>query len=356
MVDTRLLLIDDDKEFCDVLIMSMKNNFAHVLSATDIESGISLLSQYNFNCIVLDINIAGRNGAEIIKYLISHQENLNNKTPIIIMSGYINDQFIEKHNERFAGILRKPFEKNELLTMIKNAVAENGNTEEVSNLHENNEELPTIKCDLPFPVNQLQSRVDNILKQVKKTSKLKQLLLSVVDRSSDNYIMAHAGLIINISTALAIKLEWNTDKTLEKFVYSAYLHNMALKSRPDLARYTSFDNIELLKDKFSSEDFQLIWNHPEVAAKTVTEYKEIPPEVDTIIRQHHELPKGNGFPSHHNHKKIIPLSAVFIVAHELANYIIRNPNWKLEKFIEEYRKKITGAHFHKILKALEEMA
>ncbi len=350
-----ILLIDDDKEFIEVLKLALSKTYKNVHAVSDIETGINLLSQYNFSCIVLDINIAGRNGAEIIKYLVEHQDNLNNTTPVIIMSGYINEQFIEKHSTRFAGILRKPFEKNELTSLIDDTI--NRTSEENEKVDDtNNEDLPTIKCELPFPVNQLQARVDNILKQVKKTSKLKQLLLSVVDRNSDNYIMAHAGLIINISTAIAIKLEWNTDKTLEKFVFAAYLHNMALKSRPDLARYSSLDNIEAIKEKFSKEDYQLLWNHGDIAAKTIEDYKEIPPEVETIIRQHHELPKGNGFPSHANHKKIIPLSAVFIVSHEFANYIIRNPNWKLEKFIEEFRKKITGAHFHKILKALEDMS
>lgn len=353
MAENYLLLIDDDQDFNEALALSMQKDFEKVHTANNIESAINLLSQFNFSCIVLDINIAGRNGAEIVKYLIEHPENFNNKTPLIIMSGYIDDKFIEKHKNRFAGILRKPFEKSELLIAIQNALA--GTPPEEIKEDAATEELPTIKCDLPFPVNQLQSRVDNILKQVKKTSKLKQLLLNVVDRSSDNYIMAHVGLIINISTAIALKLEWNTDKTLEKFVYAAYLHDMALKSRPDLARYRSIDNIEAMKDKFTPEDFDLLWRHSEIAAKTIEDYKEIPPEVEAIVRQHHELPKGNGFPNKHDHKKIIPLAVVFIVAHELADYIILNPNWKLENFVEEYRKKITGAHFHKILKALEEM-
>lgn len=355
MADKYLLLIDDDKDFIEALSLSMQKEFEKIHTASDVDTGLNLLSQFNFHCIVLDINLAGRNGAEIIKYLIAHPDNQNNKASLIIMSGYIDDNFIEKHKTRFAGILRKPFEKSELLSIIRQALQTKPITNEEPKEDNASEELPTIKCDLPFPVNQLQSRVDNILKQVKKTSKLKQLLLNVVDRSSDNYIMAHVGLIINISTAIALKLEWNTDKTLEKFVYAAYLHDMALKSRPDLARYRSVDNIEVIKDKFTPEDFDLLWRHSEIAAKTIEDFKEIPPEVEAIVRQHHELPKGNGFPNRFDHKKIIPLAAVFIVAHELADYIIRNPSWKLDKFIEEYRKKMTGAHFHKILKALEDL-
>ena len=352
MDQKQLLIVDDDKDFIDVLSLSLSKEYQSVITASLVEVAIAELDLQKFDCIILDINLAGRNGAEVIKYLVENPTNQNNQTPLIIMSGYVDLKFIEKNKTRFAGIIKKPFEKNELKEILNTVFSE---TQPDLSVDLSKEELAPIKCDLPFPVNQLQSRVDNILNQVKKTTKLKQLLLSAVDRSSDNYIMAHIGLTINISTAIALKLEWNTDKTLEKFVFAAYLHDMALKSRPDLAKYRSLDNLELIKDKFTSEDFDLLWRHSEIAAKTIEGYKEIPAEVESIVRQHHELPKGNGFPNKHDFKKIIPLSAVFIIAHELADYIIRNPNWKLEKFIEEYRKKMTGAHFHKIMRALEEL-
>ncbi|MBC7538900.1 MAG: hypothetical protein H7281_08765 [Bacteriovorax sp.] len=50
-----------------------------------------------------------------------------------------------------------------------------------------------------------------------------------IDRNIDNYIITHINMLINISTAICMQIEWNTDKTLEKFVYAAYLKDMAMK-------------------------------------------------------------------------------------------------------------------------------
>ena len=50
--------------------------------------------------------------------------------------------------------------------------------------------------------------------------------------------------------------------------------------------------------------------------------EEIPPDVDVIISQHHELPDGTGFPRGLNYQRITPLSTVFIVAHDLVRHLM----------------------------------
>jgi len=77
-------------------------------------------------------------------------------------------------------------------------------------------------------------------------------------------------------------------------------------------------------------------NHPAQAAALVKLWPDIPPELDTIIIQHHERPDGSGFPAGLTHQKIIPLAAIFIVAEDLVNAIFKSPNQKLDvaQFLE----------------------
>jgi len=72
-----------------------------------------------------------------------------------------------------------------------------------------------------------------------------------------------------------------------------------------------------------------------------------------MIEQHDERPKGTGFPNVLEAKRIIPLSTVFIVANDFADYIIYQPNWKGEVYLKRLDVHFKGAHFRKVRNALK---
>lgn len=345
-----LLIVDDSKEIIDIIKEIIGGLFDKVLSTGSVPEAHKLLENYVFSYIVLDINLAdGRNGAEVLKYMVENPENKNNQCPVVILSAIINAQFIEKFNSKFAGIVTKPFDHAEFVQLTKDVLE--------PKLVFAYKDIPTAKCDLPFPVAQLEQKVSKIMVEVKKNTKLKQLFHDLnIDRHEDNYIMTHIGMLINISVGISIKLEWNTDKTLEKFVYASYLHDMALADRPDLAKIKATAlELELMSEKMDAKDHQLVFDHAIIAANTIDEIPEIPQDVSMIVRQHHELPKENGFPFRLPYTKITPLSSVFIVAHDLTHYILDNPKWTVKDYLVKAKNKFKGPHFAKILQALGEM-
>lgn len=347
-----LLIVDDSKEIVEIVENILGGLFDKVVTAGTVEAAQEILSKFLVSFIVLDINLEGRNGAEVVKYLVDHPENENNGCPVVILSGIITTQFFERYGQRFAGIVRKPFDHDKLFQMTK-TISEGGVYVSENPL----DDIPEIKCELPFPIPQLEQKVNKIMEQVKKNTKLKQLFAEMkIDRTDDNYILSHIGMLINISTGICIKLEWSTEKTLEKFVYAAYLHDMALSDRSDLAKIAgSYFEVELLKDKLSAYDFKLVIEHPNIAAKKIDELEEIPPDVGVIVRQHHELPKESGYPARLGFNKITPLSTVFIVAHDLTDYILNNPNWTIKDYMAKAKMKFKGQHFAKVLSALNDM-
>lgn len=344
-----LLIVDDNIAIIDIVAIVLEGLFDKVLTATSVEAAQELLSKNEFSFAILDINLEGRNGAEVIKYLIDHPENKNNTCPLMIVSGIINPQFIKKYSQRFSGILMKPFNHSDLRESVEKIMSgEPLNNPEV--------DLPPLKCDLPFPIIQLEQRVTKILDSVKKNAKLKQLFTKMsVDRTADKYISTHIGMLVNISTAIAIQMQWNTDKTLEKFVFAAYLHDMALQTRPDLARIKDLEELESLKDKLSSLDYKLVFEHPTIAARTMHDMPEIPLDVGVIVRQHHELPKEDGFPRGLAHNKIVPLSVIFIIAHDMTHFILENPKWTVDGYLAKAKLKFKGSQFQKVLSALSEI-
>lgn len=345
-----LLIVDDSKEIIDILQEIVGGLFDKVLTTGTVNQANKLLENHVFSCIFLDINLEdGRNGAEVLRYMVEHPENKNNDCPVVIISGIINAQFIEKFSSKFAGIISKPFDHDELLELTKDILD--------ARLNSSYKDIPTAKCDLPFPVAQLEQKVNKIMSEVKKNTKLKQLFHDLnIDRHADNFIMTHIGMLINISIGISIKLEWNTDKTLEKFVYASYLHDMALADRPDLAKIKATAlELELMGEKMDPKDHKLVFEHATIAANTIDGIPEIPQDVGMIVRQHHELPKENGFPLRLPFAKITPLSSVFIVAHDLTHYILDNPKWTMKDYLAKAKNKFKGPHFAKIMQALGEM-
>ena len=351
MMERKLFIIDDNPEIIDVVTEILKDQFDEIISATSVEEAEIKLNQDVFSFIILDIRLASRNGAEVLKHLIDNPENENNKRRVLILSGVVTPEFAIKFSSRFAGVLMKPFEHDELLSIIQSAFfAKNSEDDTPDN-------IPEAPCVLPFTSPELQHKVSKILDVMKKNAKIKQLFTELsIDRTADNYVMTHIGMLINISTAICMKLDWSNEKTLEKFVYASYLHDMSVSHRSDLCQvHGSLFEVELLKDKLSINEMKLIMDHPITAANKVASLSEIPNDVEIIIRHHHELPKGNGWPGKITHSKITPLTTVFIVSHDLVDYILTNPNWILKEFIAKAKTKFKGQHFAKVLFALNEM-
>lgn len=354
----RLLIIDDVFEVVEVVSHVLIDMFDIIESASTVNEALKLIGDNTYSLIFLDINLGNRNGAEVVKFLIESSENPNKNVPFVILSGIITPEFIERNKKRFAGMITKPFDHDAMVKLVENIIKKRDSNEVEVEVEAEVllQDIPYMKCALPFPVEELDQQVNKVLDQVRKSSKLNQLFSQMkIDRKKDNYILTHISMLINISTAISMKIGWNTDKTLEKFVFAAYLHDLALSSRPDLARIDTFAKLELLKDNLSPAEYLLVFEHPNIAANSIEDMHEIPPDVTTIIRQHHELPNETGYPTKCNQLKIAPLAAVFIVAHDLTDFILDNSKWTMESYIKKSKAKFKGPHFLKIMKILEEI-
>lgn len=349
----RLLIVDDNTEIAELISEYVSDIFDHIDCINSVDSALKVLCENTYSLIFLDINIANRNGAEVIKFLIESEENTNREIPLIIISGIITPQFIDRYNKRFAGILMKPFDQHD----IRKITEENMGLREipkVKKLEETSmEEISNMKCELPFSLSQLERRVRKRLEQTKRstTSKYKVSKMKI-DRLDENHYSSHIDILINASVAISIQMEWSTDKTLEKFIYAAYLHDMALINYPQCLKVNTLEELENLKSTITPEEYKLIMEHPNIAANNIELIKEIPLDVSIIVKQHHELPKGGGFPAGCTYHKITPFSAVFIIAHDLTEYILANPKWSMEDYITNARPKFQSSMFLRILKKL----
>ncbi|MCK5477374.1 MAG: response regulator transcription factor [Methylococcales bacterium] len=79
-----LLLVDDDETFCSVLKPALEKRNFQVSVANDIKQGIALAEQTEPEYAVIDLRIGHDSGLEMVKKLISLDDN----TQIIMLTGF----------------------------------------------------------------------------------------------------------------------------------------------------------------------------------------------------------------------------------------------------------------------------
>jgi len=157
------------------------------------------------------------------------------------------------------------------------------------------------------------------LKAIGANPKLSDVLARL-RRHEGKYIASHSIMLAEIACAIAHRVAWGDASTFLKLSLAAFLHDLALQDNR-LARLKTIADFNTTLD-FSSADLNAFKTHPQKAAEYARHLEGIPPDVDTVVIQHHELPDGSGFPRGLTSQQINPLAAVFIIAHELMHFFL----------------------------------
>ena len=137
-----------------------------------------------------------------------------------------------------------------------------------------------------------------------------------------------------------------------KLTLASFFHDLPLKN-DELAAFQSLADVTLNAERFTPAESDAFARHSEDGANLLMQIKEIPPEVHQIVLQHHERPDGTGFPKGLDFQKIDPLSAVFIVAHELyRHYRLHGVRRDLSLFVEELGPFFRKGSFGQIITAM----
>ncbi len=205
---------------------------------------------------------------------------------------------------------------------------------------------------------------EKINKHVSKTvAKLKKrpalanhLALLDMNRGDDNYLNNHIQVLHVLCTYISRSLNWISDASIEKFVYASYVHDAPFFRSPKLAKISSVEEYEQKSNVLTDVEKYIFETHPLEATKIVRSDQSAPVDVETIILQQRERPDGKGYPNQLGPTKISPMSAVFIVSHDLAHEITTNPNWNLEKWINKNKNFYKGGYFTKVFESLKTLS
>ena len=112
----RLLIVEDEKELCDTVAKSLYSAGYEVDTCYDGDEALDYILAENYDLIVLDLNLPGMDGMEILREL----REKNEETKVLILSA--RSQIADKVEGLDAGAndyLAKPFHSKELLARIR---------------------------------------------------------------------------------------------------------------------------------------------------------------------------------------------------------------------------------------------
>lgn len=113
----KILIVDDDPNIRDYLVSLLEDNGYKTFTAGDVEEGISVAKKENPDLITLDLEMPGEWGPRFYRQ-ISKDPKLKN-IPVIVISGLSGNEYAII---KAVATLNKPFDRDELLSLVKDNI------------------------------------------------------------------------------------------------------------------------------------------------------------------------------------------------------------------------------------------
>ena len=117
----KVLLVDDEPDFLEVMAERMEARGMNVVTATSADEALKRLAAETFDAVVLDFMMPGMDGIETLKKLKDDKPELH----IILLTGYATvEKSVEAMKLGAMDFMEKPADIDKLTAKIKEAQAE----------------------------------------------------------------------------------------------------------------------------------------------------------------------------------------------------------------------------------------
>ena len=114
-----IIIIDDEQEICESLKMILDYEDYSVEYFTDSSKGLNRLEENNFNALLLDIQMPGLNGFEVLEKINNSDLGLN----VIMISAFSSLENAVKATKMGAyDFIEKPIDRDKLLISVRNSM------------------------------------------------------------------------------------------------------------------------------------------------------------------------------------------------------------------------------------------
>ncbi len=323
--NSSILLVDDDKNICDILAEYLEN-FGVICTWTSISSeAVKLIETNEYDVIISDIYMPQLTGHDLLAITLNHHPI----TPVILMTGRPTlENTIDAIRLGAYDYLIKPFNLDVVYLTVSRAL--------------NYRHLAV----------QNRAYQENLEKQVQeRTKELSDFLfysvhsLSLALEARDPYTQGHGyrcgELLLKLAEELKIEKSHFTALRL-----AAELHDIGKIGIPD--------SILLKGGQLSPEEYEIMKDHVFIGYKILSPIPSLK-EVSRYVYEHHERMDGKGYPRGlkgdeiHFHSRLLQVTEV---CDALATPRSYKPAWPLKDIVEYFDENSGAAYDPEVVKAL----
>jgi FixJ family two-component response regulator len=116
--ELEIAVIDDDESFRMALVDSLSSLGYRADGYSSAEDYIRAIADKSFDCVVTDIHMPGMSGLDLMRWLAAR----GLKIPVVLVTAHTELNLEARAAATGAGLLRKPFEINDLIECIEGAL------------------------------------------------------------------------------------------------------------------------------------------------------------------------------------------------------------------------------------------
>jgi two-component system, OmpR family, response regulator VicR len=211
----QILLVDDDRELIDLLAFALKRAGLEPVAAHDAHTAVRLFQEKQPDLAVLDINLGGASGLEVLRSLRRHSQ-----VPIIMLTALDSEEDKVRGLELGADdYLTKPFSHRELIARIRAQLRRSGQEWQPRKAPETRLEVGPIVLDLA---------------EHTVTRDRQPISLTVTEFRLLHCLMTHAGAVVPTGTLL--KQVWGYQDPGGTDVVRVTVHRLRRKLEDDPSR------------------------------------------------------------------------------------------------------------------------
>ena len=274
-LNSELLIVDDVSENIKVVMNVLRENNYSFSFATTGEQALEILSNRDFDLILLDIMMPGMDGFQVMDEM--QKQSLAQETPVILLSARVDIESISTGFHRGAvDYITKPFHPEELIARVNTHIELNRSRKI---LKQNNIDLSV----------KIETRTSRLLSELEASQKEIIYILTELMESTSDETGKHIKRVADISRYLASLHSSLTPDDEETIYNAAPLHDIG-KIRVDR-------KILEKPGKLTEEEYAQMKEHTNLAHTILgRSRRKLIQAADIIAMQHHEKWDGSGYP------------------------------------------------------------
>ncbi len=271
----KILIVDDELPIRELIAQIISKEGYPVATAADVDEALQKLEKDKFSLVISDINMPGKSGIDLLDHIIKKHSNL-----AVLMATAVDDRNVAIRTlEKGAyGYIIKPFERNELVINVANALGRLELEVENQRYSEELEELVDERTkDLKLAEQEIRASREETIYRLAKAAEFR-----------DNETAQHTMRMGYYCDTLARNLGLDND-LCERIRLASPLH--------DVGKIGVSDTILLKPGELTKDEFEIIKQHPLIGYRILADSKAELLNLGAIIAYtHHERFDGSGYP------------------------------------------------------------